>query len=193
MENSGPLLTAVNILGDFTFYTATCSTAWLESLTSSIPIVLTHTLCFRIIIITHTCSVGTPISTILLPGSSASPPRLLIPSLPHTCSLLSRPRLFLSAHFPLLPLPYFLPDPVQTSETIPQLHRLDLQQPQLSAFPQGAMSRKRRAEVEQSASDMSLGGYANHFCLCLRRGTGMPTPHVSPWRKNTLGPSLFLP
>lgn len=59
----------------------------------------------------------------------------------------------------------------------------------LSAFALGSNDQEKgNAEVEQLALDMSLGGSANHFCLCLRPGTGMPTPHVSPWRKNTPGP-----
>ena len=87
--NSGPVLTTVSTLGDFTFYTATCLTAWLCSLAASVPVVFTHTLYFRILITTHTCPVGIPISNILLLGRSASPPRFLIPSLPHTCSFIS--------------------------------------------------------------------------------------------------------
>ena len=140
------MLTTVNIPGDFTFYTATCSTAWLYSLTASIPTVFTHTLYFRIIIITHTCPVGIPISNILLLGLSASPPGFLIPSLPHTCSFISRPCLFLSVHFPLLSLPYFLPDPVQTSMTTQLLHCLDLQQPPLSAIPLGSNDQEEETQ-----------------------------------------------
>ena len=189
------MLTTVSTLGDFTFYTATCSTAWLCSLTASVPIVFTHTLYFRILITTHTCPVGIPISNILLLGRSASPSRFLIPSLPHTCSFISaaaaakslqscpalcdpidssptrllcpwdppgkstgvgchcllrsfisRPCLFLSVHFPLLSLPYFLPDPVQTRVTIQLLHCLDLQQPSLSAFPLGSNDQEKQMQ-----------------------------------------------